>query len=327
MPIDHSQLRQLGNSDLRVSPVAFGAWPIAGVTSLEVNDDDSLDTLRACLDAGVNFIDAAYCYGPNGESERLIGRALGGVRDQLVIASKGGIHYEPDGSQAQDGRPETLLRECDKSLARMRTDRIDLHYLHSPDPNVPVAESAGAIAELIAAGKVRYAGASNCNLEQIQAFHAACPLTAVQLPYNMLQRGIEEQTLPWCREHNVGVCVYWALMKGLLAGKLDKQRGLDEADNRLKYPQYQGDEWERNLAFVERLRGVADRLGRTVAQLAVNWTVSQPGIDVALCGAKRRWQIEETAGSMGWRLSPEDAAEIESAIHDRGKAAAKRVFS
>ncbi len=324
MPIDDRQLRQLGSSDLRVSPVAFGAWPIAGVTSLEVNDDDSLDSLRACLDAGVNFIDTAYCYGPSGESERLIGRALGGVRDQLVIASKGGIHYDAKGQQAQDGRPETLLRECDESLARLGTDRIDLHYLHSPDPNVPVAESAGAIAELIAAGKVRYAGASNCNLEQIQQFHAACPLTAVQLPYNMLQRGIEEQTLPWCREHSVGVCVYWALVKGLLAGKLDK---LDEADNRRKYPQYQGDEWERNLAFVERLRGVADRVGRTVAQVAVNWTVAQPGIDVALCGAKRRWQIEETAGAMGWSLSAADAAEIESAIRDRGEAASKRVFS
>ncbi len=319
-------LRPLGSTDLRVSPVALGTWPMAGVTSLDVNDADSVATIRACFDLGINFIDTAYCYGPNGESENLLREAMAGRRDELVIATKCGIHYDAAGKQTQDARPETIRRECDESLRRLGTDRVELYYLHSPDPQVPVAESAGAIRNLIAAGKVRYAGASNCQLEQIETFHAVCPLTAVQLPYNMLQRDIEQQTVPWCRERNISVIVYWALMKGLLAGRLTRQDQLDAADNRRSYPMFQGDEWEKNQAFLEQLREIADGCGKTVAQLVVNWTIHQGGITAALCGARRVWQIEETAGAMGWELSGDANEAIATAIAQRGKAAAKRLF-
>ncbi|HEX6962972.1 MAG TPA: aldo/keto reductase [Lacipirellula sp.] len=316
-------MRTLGNLD--VSPVALGCWPIAGVTTLDVNDADSIATIRSALDHGVSFIDTAYCYGPQGESENLIRRALDGRRDEAVIATKGGIHYNAAGKQEQDARPETLLRECDESLQRLGTDRVELYYLHSPDPSVPVAESAGAIRRLVESGKTLAAGASNCTLEQLKQFHAACPLAAVQLPYNMLQRDIERETVPWCISQNISVAVYWPLMKGLLAGKLDADK-LDQRDSRRTYPQYQGEEWERNQAFVARLREIAADAGRTVAQLVVNWTVHQPGITVALCGAKRPWQIEETAAAMGWQLAPEQTAAIEAAIAQRGPAAAKRLF-
>jgi len=299
---------------------------MAGTTSLDVNDDDSLATLRACAELGINFIDTAYCYGPNGESENLVRRAFAESRDPFILATKCGIHYNDKGIQAGDARPETIFAECDESLQRMGTDRIDLYYLHSPDPNVPVAESAGAIRQLIAAGKVRYAGASNCSLEQIQEFQAVCPLTAVQLPYNMLQRDIEQQTVPWCREQNVAVVVYWALMKGLLAGRLSSLDKLDEKDSRRKYPMYQGEEWEKNQAFVSRLQEIATACDKTVAQVVVNWTISQPGITAALCGAKRRWQLEETAAAMNWQLAPAQLQSIEEALALRGKAAAKRVF-
>lgn len=298
---------------------------MAGVTTLDVNDDDSVATLRACAELGINFIDTAYCYGENGESENLIRRALGDNRDQFVLATKCGIHYQ-HGKQVNDARPEVILAECDESLRRLGTDRVELYYLHSPDPEVPVAESAGAIRQLMDAGKVRYAGASNCTLEQLQEFHAECPLAVVQLPYNMLQRDIEELTIPWCRERGIAVVVYWALMKGLLAGKLTRETALAENDNRLKYPMYQGEEWEKNQAFLDRLREIADDCGRTVAQVVINWTIHQPGITAVLCGAKRPWQIEETAGAMGWRLAPEQLQSIETAIEARGKAAAKRVF-
>ncbi len=322
-----STLRQLGNSDLRVSPVSLGTWPMAGVTSLEVNDRDSLDTLRACAELGVNFIDTAYCYGPNGESENLVRRALADCRDQLLLATKCGIHYNTEGIQTGDARPKTIFSECEESLKRLGTDRIDLYYLHSPDPNVPVAESAGAIRDLIAAGKVRYAGASNCSLEQIQEFHAVCPLIAVQLPYNMLQRDIEKKTVPWCRENNVSVIVYWALMKGLLAGRLDSSRELPENDSRRRYPMYQGEEWKKNQVFLEQLRAIADDCNKTVAQVVINWTIHQPGITVALCGAKRRWQLEETAAAMTWQLTPSQTKNVDAAIASRGKALAKRIFS
>ena len=327
MPSFNHQLRRtLGSSDLEVSPVALGTWPIAGVATRDVNNRDSVATIRACLDLGINFIDTAYCYGPNGESENLIRQALEGQRDRVVLATKGGIHYGSDGVQTQDARPETLIRECDQSLRRLGTDRIDLYYLHSPDPQVPVAESAGAIRDLINAGKVRCAGASNCHLEQLQAFNAACPLTAVQLPYNMLQRDIQQQTIPWCQENNVSLVVYWALMKGLLAGRLTREDQLDENDSRRKYPMYQGEEWNKNQAFLNILRDIAAEANRTVAQVVVNWTIHQSGVTVALCGAKRRWQLEETADAMGWQLSSAQHKQIEQAIAARGKAAAKRVF-
>lgn len=326
MTSTETTFRPLGKSNLLVSPVSLGTWPMAGVTSLDVNDADSLDALRACPDLGINFIDTAYCYGPNGESENLIRQAVSGRRDEYVIATKCGIHYNAAGEQEQDARPETIRQECDESLRRLGTDRVELYYLHSPDPKVPVAESAGAIAELIQAGKVQLAGASNCQLDQIQEFQAACPLSAVQLPYNMLQRDIQEQTIPWCKEHGISVIVYWALMKGLLAGHLQEESQLHAQDNRRKYPMYQGEEWERNQQFVAVLRKVAESSGRSVPEVVINWTIHQAGIAVALCGARRRWQIEESAAAMGWQLSDTQRATIEEAIQARGQAAAKRIF-
>ncbi len=322
----HDSCRPLGQSDLRVSPVAFGTWPIAGVTSLGVNHKDSIDTIRACADLGVNFIDTAYCYGPNGESETLLRTAIADHRDEFVIATKCGIHYNDAGKQTQDARPEQIRLECEESLQRLGTDRVELYYLHSPDPKVPVPESAGAIRQLIDEGKARYAGVSNCQLEQIEAFHAVCPLTAVQLPYNMLQRDIEQLTIPWCQKHDVAVVVYWPLMKGLLAGKLKQKSDLAADDNRLNYPMYQGEEWEQNMAFVKILRTIATACNQSVAAVVINWTIRQPGITAALCGAKRRWQLEESAAAMTWQLSERQMQTIDAAIKTRGKAAAKRMF-
>ena len=168
------------------------------MTSLDTTEAESIATIQKCFDLGVNHLDTAYVYGPNGESENRIRRALGGRRDEMVIATKCGIHYEGT-TQVVDGRPETLRREGDESLRRLGTDRVELLYLHAPDKKVPIEESAGALGDVMAAGKTRSVGASNCDLAQLQAFHAVCPLSAVQLPYNMLQRDIERHTLPWCR--------------------------------------------------------------------------------------------------------------------------------
>lgn len=318
--------RPLGNTGLFVSPVALGCWPMAGMTTLDTNDADSLAAIQACFELGINHLDTAYTYGPQGESEDLIRRALGSRRDEMIIATKGGIHYT-DGQFVNDARPERLRMECDESLRRLGTDRVDLLYLHAPDERVSIEDSAGALRELMEAGKTRSVGASNCTLEQLQAFQAVCPLAAVQMPYNMLQRDIEHRTIPWCREQGIAVMVYWPLMKGLLAGRLPRDHQLHERDSRRKYPMYQGDEWQRNQDFVDQLRMAAAMSGHTVAQLVVNWTISQSGITCALCGAKRPWQIAETARAMGWSLSDEQRALIVAAIAARGQAAAKRVFS
>jgi aryl-alcohol dehydrogenase-like predicted oxidoreductase len=321
-----STYRPLGTTGISVSPVALGCWPIAGVTTLDTNDADSIATIQKCFVVGINHLDTAYVYGPTGESENLIRRALGNRRDEMVIATKCGIHYE--GSEmVTDGRPERLRSECDESLRRLGTDRVELLYLHSPDETIPLADSAGALRDLLEAGKTRAIGVSNFTVEQLEAFSAVCPITAVQPPYNMLQRGIEARTVPWCQEHNASIMVYWPLMKGLLAGKFEREKGLDSRDGRRNFPGYAGDEWQRNQDFIDRLREAAALTGHTVAQLVVNWTISQPGITSALCGAKRPHQIEETAGAMRWSLTSEQREIIDAAIDARGTAATKRVFS
>jgi aryl-alcohol dehydrogenase-like predicted oxidoreductase len=318
--------RPLGKSGYEVTPVALGCWPIAGVTTLGTNEADSLATVTKALDMGINHLDTAYVYGPNGESEVIVGRAIAGRRDEVVLATKGGIHYEGS-KMTNDARPETLKRECDESLRRLGTDHVELYYLHALDTNTPVEESAGAIRDLIAAGKAKSAGASNLRLEDLKRFHAVCPVAAVQLPYNMLQRGIEQETIPWCQANQVAVMVYWPLMKGLLAGKLQRDHVFDQADSRLKYPMFQGEEWQRNQDFLDRLREVAAGLGATVAQLVVAWTIAQQGITAALCGAKRPDQIAETASALQLKLTPEVNAEIADALAARGTPVIDRNFT
>ncbi|MBX3442877.1 MAG: aldo/keto reductase [Planctomyces sp.] len=317
-------LREIGRTGIRVTPVAMGCWPIAGVTSINVTEEHSLATLEAAADAGINFFDTAYIYGYEGESERLIGRALGHRRGELVIASKCGLHWGPDRTQVRDARPETIRRECEESLRRLQTDVIDLYYLHAPDPATPLAESAAALRQLLDEGKVRAVGVSNFSrIEQYEEFNAVCPISADQPHYNMLQREIEADRLPWCRAHNVSVIPYWPLMKGLLAGRITRDHTFDPRDGRRKYPIFMGQEWERNQDFLDRIRPIAERQGRTVAQLAVAWVVQQPGITAALCGAKRPEQIRETAEAMNWELTDADLAEIRDAIRLRGEVASR----
>jgi aryl-alcohol dehydrogenase-like predicted oxidoreductase len=315
--------RQLGMTDILVTPIALGCWPIAGMTSAGVNDADSLATIRACFDTGINFLDTAYCYGPNGESERLIAQALGDRRDEMVIATKGGLQWDASKKIQHDGSPARLQQELDESLARLKTDRVELYYLHAPCKSTRVGESAEAIARFIEQGKVRAAGLSNCTVAELEEFHAACPLSAYQPHYNMLQREIEADTLPWCVANSVSVVVYWPLMKGLLAGAMTRDQTFPANDGRHKYPMFQGEEFQRNLDFVDELRPIAKACGRTVSQLVVNWTIYQPFITAALCGGKRAAQIEENAAAAGWQLTDEQYRLIDEAIRRRGVVAAR----
>lgn len=317
--------RPLGESGLTVTPVSLGCWPMAGVNTPGASHEGGVASVHAALDAGVTHFDTAYVYGPNGESDRILCEALSGRWSEVSVASKVGIHYE-DGQMVQDARPETIHAECDTLLTRLGVERVDLLYLHSPDPETPVAETAGAISELIASGKARSAGASNCSLEQLQEFASACPLAAVQLPYNMLQRDIEQRTRPWCREHHIAMMVYWPLMKGLLSGAYPREYVFGEGDSRKNYPMFQGEEWQKNQDFLDELRAAAGLTGISVTQLVVNWTMNQSGITSVLCGAKRPEQILESAGAMDAKLTDEQLDKIELALQRRGKAAVKRLF-
>lgn len=299
------ELRQLGSSHLQVSPVALGCWPIAGISSLDVNDMDSLKTIERAIDCGINFFDTAYSYGYSGQSDLLLARALAGRTERVIIASKVGTHYDQAGQRITDGRPETLISHTQQSIQRLGLDRIDLLYLHTPDPLVPIEESADAFVELISSGLIQFAGVSNVNLQQLKRFHERCPLIAVQPYFNMFQQEVVAQLRDYCLAENIAIACYWVLMKGLLAGKMARDHKFDPCDRRLTYPIFQGSQWQHAQDLLDVLRQTANEINCTVAQLVTAWTLAQPGITVALCGAKRPQQIEETARAGSLKLAPE----------------------
>jgi aryl-alcohol dehydrogenase-like predicted oxidoreductase len=310
-------MQKIGQTEIEVSEVAMGCWPIAGITSVDVTEENSLATLTEALNSGINFFDTAYCYGYEGESEKLIAKALGNHRDEIVIATKGGVHWK-NKKQVTDSRPNTIRKECEESLQRLNMDHVELYYLHSLDRKTPLSETAGVFNELIQEGKILSAGISNASLEEIKEFHQVCPLSAYQPRYNMFQRDIEKSQLPWCQEQGISIMSYWPLMKGALAGKMSRDHVFDPKDSRLKYPVYQADEWEKTQNFLDVLRPIAKDLNCTIAQLVIRWTFEQPGITVALCGAKKSDQIRENAEAMALEITNEQFALINKAIQVRG---------
>jgi len=242
----------------------------------------------------------------------------------VVIATKCGIHWEPGRRQQVDGRPERIRAEVEESLRRLGTDRVDLLYLHAPDPAVPLEDSAGELARLLAAGRTRAVGVSNVSLEQARRFATACPLSACQLHFNMLQREICADILPWCRAEGVAMVVYWPLMKGLLAGGMTRDTVFPTTDSRHKYPMFNGDEFQRNLDFVDELRPVAGRLGCPLADVVLAWTAEQPGITSVLFGATAPEQVRVNARALGCTLDDEARQAISAAITRRGPVAGRR---
>jgi len=304
-------MRQIGETDIYVSPIGLGCWPIAGMTTLGATEADSRKTILTALESGINFLDTAHGYGADGLSEKLIGQVIHERREKLVIASKGGMHWDESGQRQFDSQPQRIRLECETSLQRMQIETIDLYYLHAHDPRTPIA--------------IRAVGVSNLTTDQIAEFHEVCPVDANQPPYNLLQRDIEQHDLPWCLRKGIATITYWPLMKGLLAGKIRRGHQFDPADNRLKYEIFQGDKFERAQLLLDQLDLLAAELDKTVLQVVVNWTYHQSGILSVLCGAKRDWQIREAAGALGWQLNPDQMktiaeilAELEGRVVDEG---------
>jgi aryl-alcohol dehydrogenase-like predicted oxidoreductase len=297
-------LRRLGQSDLWLAPVALGCWPLAGITSGPMTDAAATAVIDAALAAGVNHLDTAHAYGRDGESERRVALALRGRRDGLVLATKVGVYWDATGKLCRTGRPDLLRRHVEESLRRLQVDTVDLLYLHAPADDAPLAETAGLFRTLQTKGKTRAVGVSNLSVAQMESFAAECPFDACQVRYNLLQREIEADVLPWCRTHGVSVVAYEPLAQGLLTGKFACDHVFPEGDWRRSSPLFTAPAWAENLATVERMRPLAACLGCSVAQVAVSWAISRPGVDVALCGAKRPEQIRETAQTValpdGW---------------------------
>ncbi len=288
-----------------MSRIAFGAWPIAGITSLDVDDQQSVATIRSALDFGVNFIDTAFSYGYDGRSDRLIREAIEGRRDRVVIASKVGTHYNDQKVLVKDGRPERLIRDTEEVLKRLGVSFVELLYLHAPDPTIPIEKSAEALATIQERGLAQEIGVSNVSLEQLKAFHSICEVATVQTYFNVFQRESVAELRQFCEANRITITCYWVLMKGLLAGKLKRDHVFDPKDRRLTYAVYQGDRWAKSQDMLDALRLLSADSGLSVAQLILHWTLAQPEIGVAIVGAKRPAQFLETASVL---RSPIDSA-------------------
>ncbi len=308
--------REYGSSGLKVSALAFGGWPIAGVRWSNVNDGDSIATIQQALDVGMNFLDTAYMYGENGESEILVGKAIEGRRDEAIVATKCGVHWE-GGNAVRDSSPERIKRDVEESLRRLKIDVIDLYQVHAPDENTPFERTAEVMASLLEDGKIRAIGVSNYNVEQMKAFSAFAPLHSLQPRYSMIDRRIEHEIVPYCRELNIGICVYCPLERGLLTDRIKPAEEYPPDDDRHRHSAFQGDAFARTKAMNEALREIARECDVTLAQLALNWTVRQPGITVVIVGATRPHQVVENAKALDFELTEEQMRRINAVIESR----------
>jgi len=287
---------------------------MSGISSLGVTDELSISTIRAALDHGVNFFDTAYSYGYDGRSDRVLGSALRTSRDRAIIAHKVGAHWDDKKQRVVDGRRETLFAQAQECLTRLGMDHVDVMYLHSPDPMVPIEESAEAIAEICKRGWARYAAVSNVNLEQATRFAAVCPIVAIQPYFNLFQQDAVCELLPFSLPNNISMVCYWVLMKGLLSGRLKRDHVFDPTDRRLTYPIFQGQAYENAQNVLDRLRHLANELDCTVAQLVVAWTLTKLGISVALLGARRPEQIIESVQAMHMKLEADVIEQVNALV-------------
>ena len=277
------------------------------------DDAESIRAIQAGLDAGINWIDTAAIYG-HGHSEEIVATALAGRRDGVIVATKCGRVWEGESREiGKRLRHESVLAECDASLRRLKIDAIDLYQIHWPEPDEEVEEGWAAIGELIAAGKVRHAGVCNFSLAQLQRAQAIRPIASLQPPYSMLRREIEAEILPWCAANGVGIVAYSPMQAGLLTGTFTRERAaaLGENDWRSRHPFFQEPQLSKNLQLVEGLRPIAARLGVTVAQLVLAWTLRDPAMTSAIAGARNPRQIQETVAAGNVDLPADAIAEIE----------------
>jgi aryl-alcohol dehydrogenase-like predicted oxidoreductase len=313
--------RKLGYTDLNLTTVGLGTWAIGGGGWQwgwgPQDDAASIRALRHGLDLGINWIDTAAAYGL-GHAEEVVAQVIAGRRDEVIIATKCGLAWD-EGSSHVYGRlkAESVRAECEASLKRLHVDVVDLYQIHWPNPDEDIEEAWGVIADLIQAGKVRYAGVSNFNVGQIKRVQAIHPVASLQPPYSMLNRDVEKELLSYCAANDIGVIAYSPMQAGLLTGKYTRERIASLSDNdwrKQKNPDFREPALSANLKLIEGLRPIAGRNGKTLAQLSIAWVLRRPEVTAAIVGSRRPSQIEETAGAGDWVLTEEDIAEIDALL-------------
>ena len=301
--------RQIG--PFTVGAVGLGCMGMSWAYGPQERDDDaSVEVIRRALDLGVTLIDTADVYGPF-HNEELVGRAIAGRRDELTLATKCGL-VNIDGEMTRDGRPEHVREACDASLQRLQVDTIDLYQLHRVDEKVPLAETWGAMASLVEAGKVRAIGMSEVDVAQIEEAHAIHPVTSVQSELSLWTRGPLADVVPWCAAHGAGFLPFAPLGRGFLTGTLPTTGDFSETDFRARNPRFTGEALAANQHIVDSVRRVADRLGSTAAQVAIAWLLAQGEHVVPIPGTKKVRYLEENAAAADVRLGPADLAELDS---------------
>jgi aryl-alcohol dehydrogenase-like predicted oxidoreductase len=313
------ETRQLGNSDLHLTPLGIGAWAMGGGGwngSMGPQDDsDSIPAIHAALDYGLNWIDTAALYGL-GHSEEVVAQALRGRTPRPYVFTKCERVWDTGGTIGASLKAESVRRECESSLRRLQTDVIDLYQIHWPEPDQDIEEGWAELARLQQAGKVRYIGVSNFSVPQMKRAQAIAPIASLQPPYSIVTRAIEKEILPFAAQNNIGVIVYSPMSAGLLTGMMTRERvaNFSAEDWRRNLPNFQEPLLSRNLNLVERLRTIGQRHERTPGEVAIAWTLNHPAVTAAIVGFRTVQQVSGIIGAAEFRLLPGEMAEIEQAL-------------
>lgn len=309
------QRTTLGDHGLEVSTLGLGTWAMGGVEHVwgRVDDRESIASIHEAIDLGINLIDTAPDYG-NGHAEEVVGRAIHGRRDEILIATKCGLvsPRQPDLPADRNLSRDRIHQDCEGSLRRLKVDVIDIYQCHAPDPNTPIRETMDALTSLLDQGKIRAIGLCNYGCERIAEAREYGPIHCLQTPFSIVHRRASETLLPFCGEHGIAVLPCGPLAKGLLTGKFSPDTHFP--DLRGRDPECRGDRFRQNLRLIDQLSRIAETYDKTIAQLAINWTTGFPGVTATLVGAKRPSQIQENVGGVGWSLSPEDRAQIDALV-------------
>lgn len=311
--------RQLGNTDMQITPLGFGSWAIGGGGYQfgwgPQDDEQSIATIYHALDLGINWIDTAAVYGL-GHSEEVVARALKGRSERPYIFTKCARVWDEHGNITGNLKAQSIRRECENSLRRLQTDVIDLYQMHWPEPEPDIEEGWSTMAELKKEGKVRNIGVCNFNVNQMRRIMQIAPISSLQPPYSIIHPDVENGILPFCQEHNIGVIVYSPMVSGLLTGSMTRERiaNLPEDDWRRRSPDFQEPRLSRNLALVERLTDIGFMHNLTPGVVAIAWTLRNPAVTGAIVGGRHPEQVDGIIGAAEFRLTDSEIAQIDEVL-------------